>query len=152
MTPVAESETARLWIATGGAAHMQARGRGGPGQQFCINATRPGPGSFITTFWSLFNFPEQNLPARASHSHPRHGPGLPDCSSDGCQVLLEIIFHVMGKVLCRIILVYYKLYGPTVILQGVSLNCSFITIIGAVRTNNGCRPKTAACGQMSYGQ
>ena len=48
-----------------------------------------------------------------------------------CCVLLKIIFHVMGKMLCKIILVYYKLYGPTVIfliLEVLGFNCSFITI------------------------
>ena len=37
----------------------------------------------------------------------------------------------MGKKLCKIILVYYKLYGPTVIfliLEVLGFNCSFITI------------------------
>ena len=35
--------------------------------------------------------------------------------------LNNIIFHSLGKMLCKIIFVYYKLHGPTVILGVLSL-------------------------------
>ena len=39
----------------------------------------------------------------------------------GCQILLKIIFHVMGKMLCKIILVYYKLHRPGSLLEVLAI-------------------------------
>ena len=82
------------------------------GSQFCINTTRDHSLRhfdryliFLTKFASILQ----------------------------CQyscVLLKMIFHVLGKMLCKIILGYYKLHRPAAILGGFSVNSTFITIIG----------------------
>ena len=50
--------------------------------------------------------------------------------------LTETIFHSLGKLLCKIIFVYYKLHRPTVILGVLSLAVVLLQSLCSFCTNN----------------
>ena len=65
-----------------------------------------------------------------STSVPSPQPPLADSA------LTETIFHSLGKLLCKIIFVYYKLHRPTVILGVLSLTVVLLQSLCSFCTNN----------------
>ena len=63
-------------------------------------------------------------------------PGLTPLDTPLDSSLTEIIFHSLGKLLCKIIFVYYKLHGPTVILGVLSLTVVLLQSLCSFCTNN----------------
>ena len=63
-------------------------------------------------------------------------PGLTPLDTPLDSSLTEIIFHSLGKLLCKIIFVYYKLHRPTVILGVLSLTVVLLQSLCSFCTNN----------------
>ena len=87
------------------------------GSQFCINTTRD---HSLRHFDRYLIF----LTKFASILQCRY-----------CRVLLKIIFHVLGKMLCKIILGYYKLHRPAAILGGLVLTVLLLPSLVSYQTN-----------------
>ena len=70
------------------------------------------------------------LPNAMISTTPPHRPVIVGAA------LNKIIFHSLGKLLCKIIFVYYKLHGPTVILGVLSLTVVLLQSLCSFCTNN----------------